>query len=175
MMIVKKVLMIVSTRNFCDEEYYTCRAVFESAGLDCAVASSEEFAAVGMEGSLVKPDLHIKNITLEWCDALCFIGGVGCTEYWHDKEVHQLALRANRAGLLICAICLAPVILANAGLLKNKCVTAYPSAKRYLKKKGVIYIGNSVETDENIITAKNPEAAEEFAHKICEMLETDIS
>jgi protease I len=171
----KKILMIVSNRNFCDEEYYTSRAVFESVGINCMVASSEEFAAVGMEGSVVKPDLHIKNIKLKGFDALCFIGGVGCTEYWHDKDLHQLVLRANESGLLICAICLAPVILANAGLFKNKCVTSYPSAKSYIKKKGALHIGNTVETDENIITAKDPEAAEEFAHKICEMLVPGIS
>jgi protease I len=112
----------------------------------------------------------LRDIKMHDYDGICFIGGVGCIQYWHDKEVHNLAVGASRAGSLLGAICLAPVILANAGLLKGKRVTGYPSAKSYLKKKGAIYSGIMVEADSNIVTAKDPEAAKAFALKICEIL-----
>jgi protease I len=98
------------------------------------------------------------------------VGGVGSNTYWHDETVHNLAKEANHAGKVVSAICLAPVTLANAGLLKGKTATAYPSAESYLKWKGATYTGNSVEIAGNIVTAKGPEAAEEFARAVARLL-----
>ena len=166
----KKILIIISQRNFCDEEYHKTRAIFESFGSECKVASSELSSAIGMEGSIVKPDIHIRKINPNKFDSLCLIGGVGCTVYWHDKRVHNLVIGANKAGLLLGAICLAPVILANAGLLKGVRATAYPSAVSYLERKGAYYSHKSVEIEKNIITANGPEAAEIFARKVSDLL-----
>lgn len=68
------------------------------------------------------------------------------------------------------AICLAPVTLANAGLLEGKRATVYPSAKSFLKWKGATYTGNPVEVDGNIVTANGPEVAEEFAQAVAGMV-----
>ena len=166
----KKVIIILSQRNFCDEEYQKSRAVFESSGINCSVASSVSSQVEGMEGLFVKPDLKIKNVNVKNYNALCLIGGVGCTEYWHDKMVHNIASQAWKAGILIGAICLAPIILANAGLLKGKCATVYPSAASYIERRGVKYSSKSVEIENKIITANGPEVADLFARKICEIL-----
>ncbi len=165
-----KIIFLLSQRNFCDEEYHKARKIFESFGIKCKVAASELTLAVGIEGSIVKPDLQITNIKANKYDALCLIGGVGCTEYWHNKIVHHLVVEANREGLLLCAICLAPVILANAGLLKGVRATAYPSAASYMERKGADYTHKSVEIEKNIITAIGPEAAEVFARKVSDIL-----
>jgi protease I len=166
----KKIIFILAHNNFCDEEYHKSRAVFESFGFKCKVASSELNPAVGMEGLSVKPDLQIRHIDSKKYNALCLIGGVGCTEYWHNKLVHNIVSEANKDGLLLCAICLAPVILANAGLLNGVRATAYPSAASYMKRKGADYSNKSVEIEKNIITANGPEAAEVFARKISDIL-----
>ena len=71
---------------------------------------------------------------------------------------------------MICAICLAPVTLANAGLLKNIKVTGYNAAGKYLSSKGAIYTGKSVEISDKIITACDPEASKEFAQAIADSL-----
>lgn len=165
-----KIIFILAHNNFCDAEYHKSRAIFESFGIKCKVASSELSAAVGMEGLSVKPDLQISNIKVKKYNALCLIGGVGCTEYWHNKMVHNLVIEANKDGLLLCAICLAPVILANAGLLKGIRATAYPSAASYMKRKGAEYSNKSVEIEKNIITANGPEVAEVFAQKVSNIL-----
>jgi protease I len=81
-----------------------------------------------------------------------------------------LVKEANRAGKVVSAICLAPVTLANAGLLEGKRATAYPSAESFLKWKGAIYTGNAVEVEGNIVTANGPEAAEEFAQAVAGMV-----
>jgi len=166
----KRILIIISQRNFCDEEYRKTREIFESFGIICKVAATELLPAVGMQGIYINPDFLLGKIKPNEYDALCFIGGVGCTVYWHDKDVHNLVIEANNEELLIGAICLAPVILANAGLLKNKRATVYPSAENYIKKKGVLYTGKRIETDKNIVTAMDPKAAEIFALEMCNLL-----
>jgi len=166
----KRIIIILSARNFCDEEYHKSRLVFESFGIKCSVAASELSGCTGMEGTCVKPDLLVKDINVYKCNALCFIGGVGSTAYWHDKAVHNIAISANKAGLLLGAICLAPVILANAGLLRGVHATAYPSAANSIRRRGARYSKKSVEIDNNIITANGPEAAFVFAQNISKLL-----
>ena len=165
-----KIIFILAHKNFCDAEYHKSKAVFESVGIECKVASSYLSTAIGMEGSVVEPDIQTSKINVNHFNAICLIGGVGCSEYWHDRLIHNIVAKANKKGLLLCAICLAPIILANAGLLKGVCATVYPSAASYIKRKGAKYSNKSVEIAKNIITANGPEAAEAFAQKACNIL-----
>ena len=165
-----KIIFILAHNNFCDAEYHRSRAVFELAGITCKVASSELTTAVGMEGSFVEPDIQTTKINVKDFNAICLVGGVGCSEYWHNKLVHSIVVEANRKGLLLCAICLAPIILANAGLLNGVRATVYPSAASYIERKGAKYSKKFVEVEKNIITAEGPEAAEAFAQKVCNIL-----
>ena len=166
----KNVLIILSHNKFCDEEYELSRQIFEAFGISCKVASSTLSPAIGSDGTIVVPDYQIKNLDSQIYNVLLLVGGVGCREYWHDKFVHTFLNNAHSGGKLLSAICLAPVILANAGLLKGKRATAHPSAADYLKFKGVKYSSRPVEYERNIITANGPGATEEFANKITDLL-----
>ena len=165
-----KVLIIVPSKKFCDEEYESSRQILEALDISCKVASSTLSPAIGLDGTIVIPDYQINNVNLHVYNALLLVGGVGCREYWHDKSIHALLNNAHSNGKLLCAICLAPVTLANAGLLKGKRATAHPKAVEYLKFKGVKYSSRAVVHEGNIITANGPEASEEFANKINEFL-----
>ncbi|MBT8378170.1 MAG: DJ-1/PfpI family protein [Ignavibacteria bacterium] len=170
-MIDKKVLMIISQNKFCDEEYISSRQTLEKFGIGCEVASSTLCPAIGLDGTIVIPDFQIKNLDTSVYNALLLVGGVGCREYWHNELIHTLLYNAHSNGKLLCAICLAPVILANAGLLRGKRATAHPSASDYLKLKGVKYTSRPVEHEKNIITANGPEGTKNFANKINDLLE----
>ncbi len=73
-------------------------------------------------------------------------------------------------GKVLGAICLAPVTLANAGLLKNINATAFSSALNTLIKKGANCTGKDVEKDGLIVTASGPSAAKEFGVVLMEAL-----
>lgn len=166
----KRILFILPPRNFRDEEYQKPRAIFENAGACVIVASASLAPAEGMLGARVTPDTSIKEVKAEDCDAILLVGGVGSNKFWHHAIVHDLVREAGKAGKVVSAICLAPVTLANAGLLEGKRATAYPSAESFLKWKGAIYTGNSVEVDGRIVTANGPEAAEEFAQAVAGLM-----
>ena len=160
----KRILIILPHRKFQDEEYQKSVSVFNRSNAVIIVASSSYKPAIGMLGLRVTPDLLIQD-----ADAKDF-DGFGSCEYWHDSDVHMLLNEAYKDNKLICAICLAPVTLANAGLLKGKKATAYNSAKSYLTCKGVKYTGKSVETSGNMITARDAETAKKFAEAIAGQL-----
>jgi protease I len=98
------------------------------------------------------------------------VGGIGSSKYWHSTTVHRIVKDAFDAGKVVSAICLAPVTLANSGLLLKKRATAYPSAEGFLKWKGAIYTGRPVEVAGRIVTASGPEAAEEFARTVARLI-----
>jgi protease I len=116
----------------------------------------------------VKPDILIHDVQVKDYDAVVFIGGFGCTEYFDNPIAHKIARQALEQGKILAAIELAPTILANAGLLNGKKATA--SRSYILKQRGAIYTGEHVERDGNIITGSGPNAATEFGEAIVSAL-----
>jgi len=91
---------------------------------------------------------------------------MGATEYWNNEIAHNLARAALEKNKIVAAICIAPVTLAKAGLLKGKKATVWSSEANQLKSLGAIYTGKPVERDGLIVTANGPQAAEEFGETI---------
>ncbi|MDD3428103.1 MAG: DJ-1/PfpI family protein [Caldisericia bacterium] len=166
----KSVLMIIASNNFRDEEYLHPREVLENEGAKITIASSTKKEATGMLGTKVVPDILIDEVNIDDYDAVIFVGGSGANEYWENEKAHEIAKKAYEKSKVIGAICIAPVTLARAGLLKGKKATVYTSEIENIKKEGAIYTGNSVEVDGKIVTGNGPTAAKEFGEKIAELL-----
>jgi len=79
-------------------------------------------------------------------------------------------VRAHKLGKVIGAICIAPVTLANAGLLKGRKATVWASEKARIETKGAIYTGADVQVDDNIVTANGPNAAKAFGEALLKLL-----
>lgn len=166
----KKVLMVVSPINFQDKEYNDSREALENVGALIKVASIQGGVAKGASETEVKIDLTVNEVNVEDFDAVAFIGGSGMVEIINDESLQVLAKKFYEAEKLTTAICVAPAILAKAGILKEKQVTSWDGAKEDLEKGGAIYTGDAVIQDEKIITGIGPEAAKEFGEKIAEAL-----
>ncbi|RMF97785.1 MAG: DJ-1/PfpI family protein [Candidatus Schekmanbacteria bacterium] len=162
----QSVLMIIAQNNFRDEELFTPKEFFESKGVKVTVACSSKRPAIGMFGRTVTPDITINEIDIKKYDALILVGGIGATQYYNDKRVHNLAKSAYNSKKIVAAICLAPVTLANAGLLRGKKATVFNTASRFIIRGGAKYEEKSVVVDGRIITANGPAAADEFARTI---------
>jgi protease I len=163
----KKAMLIIAPTNFEDSEYTTTRNVLQQAGVTVSVASSTTATATGSDGLQVTPDLSIANVNVGNYDAVVFIGGTGCeTAYYEDSTAHSIAVAADNQGKVVGAICLAPGILANAGILNGKTATIWSDHADTLTNNGATYSAQSVVTDGKIITANGPEAATQFANAI---------
>ncbi len=167
----KKILAIIASSNFRDEELLVPKGIFEKEGFKVAIASSSLKTSRGMLGAEIKPDMLIKDVKVDDYDVIMFIGGSGASEYWESPIAHNIAKSALDKKKVLSAICIAPVTLANAGILKGRKATVWASEANMLVKKGASYTGSSVEVDGDIITANGPAAAKEFAEAILKKLQ----
>ncbi len=166
----KRVVMVVAHRSFRDEELFKPMAILEKAGAEVAVASSSMERATGALGGTVQPDVLLKDVRSDDYDAVVFVGGTGAKEYWEDERAHAIAREAVDGGKVVGAICIGPVTLANAGVLRGRKATVWESEAERLKRGGAVYTGRSVERDGRVITADGPESAEEFGRALVRAL-----
>lgn len=167
----KKVLMVIAPIDFRDEEFLKPKDVFEKSGFEVMVASKGVKEAKGVLGAKVEVEIDLSQVDIAQFEALVFVGGPGSSVYFNDQTALALAQAAVEQGKVVGAICIAPSILANAGVLKDRKATAWASEQGNLESQGAVYTGAKVEIDGRIVTAKGPEAAVEFGEKIVELLE----
>ncbi|WP_028843143.1 DJ-1/PfpI family protein [Thermodesulfobacterium thermophilum] len=168
----KKILMIIAHQNFRDEELLIPKELFEKEGYEVVIASSSLKPAKGMLGALVTPQILLDQVEVKDYDAIVFVGGIGAQEYFHNTKAHKIAKEALSQGKVLGAICLAPRILAEAGVLKGKKATVWSSEGKVLEEKGAEYTGKPVEVDGKVVTGSGPQAAEEFAKSILKLLKS---
>jgi protease I len=166
----KKVLIVVARKDFRDEEYKIPRDVLEKKGALVKVASDEKGEARGMRGLVVQVELPLSEVKTEEYDAVIFVGGSGASALFNNGQAHRVAQETVARGRLLGAICLAPSILAHAGVLRDKKATVFSSERGTLKKYGARYTGAQVERDGLIITADGPLEAKKFADLIIQAL-----
>lgn len=169
----KKILMVIAQENFRDEELLTPKKIFEDEGAKVAVAANERGACKGMLGARVTAELAIREAKASNYDALVIPGGMGSPQYlWPNKDLHALIKAFRAGGKQTHSICLSPAVLAITGVLKGKRGVVYPTpeSKAEFEKGGAIFVNEPVVTDGDIVTGRDPEAAEAFGQKIVEVL-----
>lgn len=166
---MKKVLMIIAPENFRDEELFHTKEEIEKVG-SVVVASKVTGEIKGMLGATAKAEITLDDVNINDYDAVIFVGGTGSAIYFDDTQALKIAKEAYALGKVVGAICIAPSILANAGILEGRKATCYPSEKDNIASKGAEYTGSTVEVDGKIVTGAGPQAAKEFGKKIAEMI-----
>lgn len=163
---MKKAVLIIASNQFQDQELNETYNGLKKSNISVEVASTTLNTVVGMMGSTFKPTMLVSNININDFDAIIFIGGAGADEYWNDSVAHRIAKSAYDNGKVLGAICIAPVTLAKAGLLKGKRATVWDGEKEELTNDGAVYTAADVEKDGNIITASGPFASKNFAETL---------
>lgn len=166
-----RVLLVIAPRNFRDEEYFETRHILEAAGYKVDVASTQTGPVRGSQGGWTNAELLLAQARVADYDAVVFIGGWGALVLHDDLTAQRLAKQAFEQGRVVGAICVAPVVLAKAGLLAGKKATCYPSEASKLRQAGANYTGELVEVQGRIITGSGPEAASEFGRRLVGLLE----
>ncbi len=166
----KRIMMLIAPGNFRDEELATPKDAFIKAGATVTVVSTTVRKCKGMLGAIVEPDTTLDHVKADDFDAIVLVGGSGSKTYFKSRRVHRLVKRAAKQKKVVAAICLAPIILANAGLLKNKSATVWDDNNKSCSSKltfhGARYRNEAVVTDGLIVTANGPRAAAVFAKAV---------
>jgi len=117
----------------------------------------------------VIPDAEIDSIKAEDFDMIVLPGGQpGSDNLNADKRVKNLVRDFYLKGKLTGAICAAPYVLANAGILEGKRATSYPTYRDRLGS--AVYEEKTVVEDANVLTSRGPGTALYFGFAIVEKL-----
>lgn len=162
--------MVIPPKNFRDEELFETRTALEWAGRRTVLASTKTGLCPGSRGGAAKVELLLQSARPEDYDGIVFVGGSGSPELFQNPEALALAAAMHKQGKVIAAICLALVILANAGVLAGRQATVSGSEAATIRSKGAIYTGSAVTVDGNVVTGNGPKASKEFAQSIDALL-----
>ena len=175
------ILMIIAPNNFRDEEFFIPKRLFEENYFKVVVASSTK-KPTSMFGKSVVVDMNLsqaldllnKNNDSDVVDvvAVVFPGGSGVPVYYDNEIIKNIVVNAYNNNKVIGAICLAPIILAKAGVLEGRQATVWDhSFITTLQSYGAVYKKEGVVVDGNVVTSNSPKHAEEFANAILSLLE----
>ncbi|HTX43449.1 MAG TPA: DJ-1/PfpI family protein [Methanocella sp.] len=173
-----EIVLVAAPEDFRDEELFIPEDVFTAAGAFVLTASTTKKPIYGSQGGCTDPDIHIEDINVKSLNALVIAGGSGARKYlWDNEALLRKVREANDRGKVIGAICISGAIPARAGIMRNRRGTVYPDpgAIGVLKEAGEAYVDEGVVVDGNVVTAKGPEYAKEFAETILALLQRTLA
>lgn len=168
----KKVVMVIAPEGFRDEEYEIPKEALTAAGVTVTTASLQAGECRGAGGTKAQAEVSVAEINAADYDGIVFVGGPGMAQYLSDEGLTALAKQFHDARNVVAAICVAPVILANAGILDGVEATCWEGNTGDIEAKGAVLSSRPVVASGNIITANGPSAAKEFADAVIEALKT---
>lgn len=133
------------------------------------VAMTDSRRVCGAHGIFVEADILFSEADYGQCDMIVLPGGMpGAVNLQrHEGLTAQIAAFAQE-GKWLAAICAAPMVYGEMGLLSGRRAVCYPGMEKHLA--GAIPVGDPVVVDGNFITGKGPGFAAEFALTLLEVL-----
>ena len=166
----KRAALIVASENFRDEELFETKRALDAAAAQTIVASTRTGFIRGMLGNIAEARILVNQLRVDDYDAIIFIGGPGAAEYFDNPVALNIAREAASKRKILAAICIAPTVLANAGVLTGVRATGFLSEREKLVQAGAVYTGAPVERDRFIITGSGPAASVQFGRAVVDAL-----
>ena len=159
----------------CEEiEGLTVVDLVRRAGIEIEMISvSGEKTVTGSHKIAFQTDVSKADADFASYDGIVLPGGMpGTTHLMEDDTVNRVIKEFATSGKLVAAICAAPSVLGNAGLLEGKKATCYPGVES--KLTGADFVTDPVAKDGNIITSRGLGTAIDFAAEIVAYLNGKI-
>ena len=103
-------------------------------------------------------------------DALATPGGYSPDQLRIEEGIVSFVRDFAQAGKPIAAVCHGPSLLIEAGLVRGKTVTSWPSVRTDLQNAGAQWVDREVAEDGVLITSRNPSDLEAFSAALLERL-----
>ena len=143
--------------------------ILRRAGVETVMASvMGRLEIVSSRGIRLKADVLANDVDFDSVDMVILPGGRTGTENLSESETVRGQCKSFATDKYVAAICAAPSLLAELGLLDGKNATCHPDFED--KMKGAVLTGNSVEKAGNIITGQGLGASFDFAFELVRIL-----
>jgi deglycase len=164
---------ILATDMFEQVELVEPRKALDDAGAETEIVSLESGEIQGFnhydKADTFPVDKTVDEVTADDYDALLLPGGVGNPD---TLRMHGNAVRFVRsffeAGKPVGAICHAPWMLVEAGVVRGRPVTSWPSLKTDIRNAGGDWQDKEVIVDDGLVTSRKPDDIPAFNEKIIE-------
>ncbi len=167
-----KKVAILTDNGFEEIELTSPKKALEDAGATVHIISQQKIVKGWNHdhwGIEVTADVNLADANPEDYDALMLPGGVMNPDTMRmEKAYIDFAQHFLETGKPLAAICHAPQLLIETGMLAERNMTSYPSLKTDLKNAGVIWEDKEVVTDKGLVTSRSPEDLPAFNKKMIE-------
>ena len=162
---------VMLANGFEEIEALTVVDLLRRAEIETKTVSIDDSRVAGSHGITVYADLLWHEINERKIDAIVLPGGMpGTKNLLNFAPLCELILKMHEKKKYLCAICAAPMILGQLGILNNMNVTCYPGFEKELK--GAILSAGKAVSCENIITSRGAGTAVEFGLTIIAKLQS---
>lgn len=164
--------VLVPLANGCEElEAVTIIDLLRRAGIEVVTAGLKDGPVTASRGVVLVPDTTLDAVLDDDFDMIALPGGLpGATHLDEDPRIHALLRRMAENDRYTAAICAAPKVLLNAGLLDGRNATAYPGVIDGLVTDKARLLADSVVVDGRVVTSRGPGTAMDFALTLIERL-----
>ncbi len=156
----------------CEElEAVTIIDLLRRAGIEVVTAGLQPGIVKASRGTQLVPDATLDSVLRDEFDMIVLPGGMpGAQHLKEDARVIALLKKMAEQGKYTAAICAAPSVLAEAGLLAGRRATSYPGFLDKIEVPGMAYLKDAVVADGKILTSRGPGTAMDFALALVEEL-----
>lgn len=162
-------ILVPIADGFEEIETTTIVDILRRAGREVVLAGLEDRVLIGSRRIQVKPDMSLDEALKKDYAMIILPGGQpGVNHLKADSRVLNLLRQMAQKKKWIGAICAAPLILKEAGLIEGLNLTSFPGLESELT--GAHYQQDRVVVDGHFITSRSPGTALEFALKLVEIL-----
>lgn len=162
---MKRVLCLL-TDGFEEIEAITPIDLLRRANIEVVIAGLNSIEITGRSNITLIADALLDEVLRYEFDALLLPGGPGVAALRTDARVMQLVRNFADAEKIIAAICAAPLVLHDAGLLIGKRFTAHSSTSTELPQS----TAEKTELDQSLLTSRGAGTALDFGLALTELL-----
>ena len=166
-----KKIALLATDGFEDSELTQPLEAVKNSGAEVVIISDQTGKITGKDGTHVPVDKLVDDVHSDQFDGLLLPGGVGNPD---KMRMNQKAVQFVRGFFEkhkpVAAICHAPWLLIEAGVVKERKLTSWPSLKTDLINAGANWVDEEVVTDNGLITSRKPDDLAAFCAKAVEEL-----
>jgi protein deglycase len=164
--------VLVPLAQGCEElEAVTVIDLLRRAGITVDSAGLDDRPVRASRGTVLIPDITLDEALTRDYDMVVLPGGLpGADHLKNDPRVIELVTRMAQQDKFTAAICAAPRVLAQAGLLSGRRATSFPGSLDVAAIPGIEYSEQPVVRDGTVITSRGPGTAMDFALELIEIL-----
>lgn len=164
--------VLVPLAQGCEElEAVTVVDLLRRAGIRVVTAGLDDQPVRASRGMVLIPDVTLSDVIGQEFDMIVLPGGEpGATNLGKDERVTSLLQQMAQAGKYTAAICAAPRVLAQSGLLGGRHATSYPGVLEPDSVQGLKVVDTPVVIDGRVITSRGPGTAMDFALQLIDVL-----